>query len=111
MSADVLIVDIHADQYADELRRAFPDLRLHAYASAAELPADLSHIGALIAFGIAVDDDILARLTNLKWVQSLATGVDHFLRSPTLARSAAMSAMVAALWTARSGNRMLSSRS
>jgi D-2-hydroxyacid dehydrogenase (NADP+) len=88
MSADVLIVDIHANQYADELRRAFPDLRVHTSASRADLPGDLSRFDALVAFGIAVDDDVLGRLSNLKWVQSLATGVDHFLRSPTLAPGA-----------------------
>jgi D-2-hydroxyacid dehydrogenase (NADP+) len=88
MSLDVLIVDIHADQYADELRRDFPDLRLHTYPNRTALPSDLSGIDVLVAFGTSIDDDVLRRLTNLKWVQSLATGVDHFLRSPHLAPGA-----------------------
>ena len=43
---------------------------------ASELPADLSDIDVLVAFGVAVDDDIIRRLRALKWIQSLATGVD-----------------------------------
>ena len=85
MSLNVLIVDMHAGIYAEHLRRDFPDLGIHTLASSAELPEDLSDIDVLVAFGIAIDDDVLRRLDNLKWVQSLATGVDHFLRSPTLA--------------------------
>src|SRR5262249_60006157 len=52
------------------------------------LPEDLSHIDVLVTFGVAINDDVLRRLSHLKWVQSLATGVDHFLRSPTLAKGA-----------------------
>jgi phosphoglycerate dehydrogenase-like enzyme len=88
MSLSVLIVDMHAGVYEEHLRRAFPDLVIHTVASSAELPKNLSHIDVLVAFGIAIDDDVLRRLDNLKWVQSLATGVDHFLRSPTLAPNA-----------------------
>jgi D-2-hydroxyacid dehydrogenase (NADP+) len=84
MSITALIVDLHADIYAENLRREFPDLRVHAAKHMAELPADLSDVDVLIAFGIAVDDDVLRRLANLKWIQSLATGVDHFLRFPHL---------------------------
>jgi phosphoglycerate dehydrogenase-like enzyme len=84
MSSDVLILDIHAHIYADHLAREFPGLRLHAAQERAEVPVDLSRIEALIAFGIAVDDDLMRRLDHLKWIQSLATGVDHFLRCPFL---------------------------
>jgi phosphoglycerate dehydrogenase-like enzyme len=88
MPLSVLIVDLHADQYEAALRREFPDLVIHTVASKAELPDDLSHIDVLVAFGVAIDDDVLRRLDRLQWVQSLATGVDHFLRSPTLAPAA-----------------------
>jgi D-2-hydroxyacid dehydrogenase (NADP+) len=40
----------------------------------------------LVAFGIAIDDTLIARATKLKWIASLATGVDHFLRCPSLKR-------------------------
>ena len=89
MSLNVLVVDGHAGIYEAHLRREFPDLVVHtAWPAAPSCPRISSHIDVLVAFGIAIDDDVLRRLDNLKWVQSLATGVDHFLRSPTLAPEA-----------------------
>src|SRR5215813_2717556 len=87
MSVSVLIVDGHADVYEKHLRREFPDLRVIAAADLSDLPQDLSGIDALVAFGVSVDDDVLRRLKDLRWVQSLATGVDHFLRCPYLSPS------------------------
>jgi phosphoglycerate dehydrogenase-like enzyme len=84
MNAEVLVLDLHADVYAGHLRREFPRLRVHTAKTRAELSGDLSGIDALISFGIAIDDDLMRRLTGLQWIQSLATGVDYFLRCPTL---------------------------
>jgi phosphoglycerate dehydrogenase-like enzyme len=80
----VLVLDGHADIYAQHLAQEFPGLRVHAATDLDELPEDLSPIDVLVSFGVAVNDDVLRRLENLKWIQSLATGVDHFLRSPAL---------------------------
>ena len=87
MSARVLIVDIHADIYAQHLRQECPEAELHLVKNLSELPENLSHIDVLIAFGTSINDDVLRRLSNVKWIQSLATGVDHFLRSPHVAAS------------------------
>jgi D-2-hydroxyacid dehydrogenase (NADP+) len=38
----------------------------------------------MLMFGIEVRDEMLAGAPKLKWIQSLATGVDHFLRCPSL---------------------------
>jgi D-2-hydroxyacid dehydrogenase (NADP+) len=38
----------------------------------------------MIMFGIEIRDEMLAGAPKLKWIQSLATGVDHFLRCPSL---------------------------
>jgi phosphoglycerate dehydrogenase-like enzyme len=80
----VLIIDIHAEMYRDRLREKFPQLQFTLFHSAAEASGELSEIDALLCFGIAVEDSILRRATHLKWIQSLATGVDHFLRCPSL---------------------------
>jgi D-2-hydroxyacid dehydrogenase (NADP+) len=80
----VLIIDIHSEIYRDRLREKFPELQFALFHSAAEASGDLSDIDALICFGIAIEDSILRRATRLKWIQSLATGVDHFLRCPSL---------------------------
>ena len=82
----VLIIDVHADQYRDRLAAEFPDLEFVLARNAVEADGDLSGVDALICFGIAVDDSILRRAKQLKWIQSLATGVDHFLRCPSLRR-------------------------
>jgi D-2-hydroxyacid dehydrogenase (NADP+) len=80
----ILIIDIHAEMYRDRLREKFPQLQFALFHSAAEASGHLSDIDALICFGIAIEDSILRRATRLKWIQSLATGVDHFLRCPSL---------------------------
>jgi len=80
----VLILDTHAEIYRDRLRSEFPHVQFALAHKAADASVDLSDIDALICFGIAVDDSILKRATALRWIQSLATGVDHFLRCPSL---------------------------
>lgn len=84
MTANVLVLDNFAEAYARHLSERFPSLRLQCARNLGELPSDLSAIDVLIAFGIAIDDDLMRRLTGLKWVQSLATGVDHFTKCPLL---------------------------
>jgi D-2-hydroxyacid dehydrogenase (NADP+) len=82
----VLVLEHHADIYARHFAREFPGLKLVLARNASELQGDISDIEVLIAFGVAVNDDIIRRLRALKWIQSLATGVDHFLRFPFLSR-------------------------
>jgi D-2-hydroxyacid dehydrogenase (NADP+) len=80
----VLVIDIHAEIYRDRLRAEFLDLEFALAPSAVEAPDDLSDVDVLICFGIAIDDSILRRASRLRWIQSLATGVDHFLRCQSL---------------------------
>jgi len=80
----VFVLDIHADIYRDKLVAEFPGLDLRVARNIAETPQDLSDIDVLIAFGTSISNEVLDRFTNLKWIQSLATGVDHFLRWPGL---------------------------
>jgi D-2-hydroxyacid dehydrogenase (NADP+) len=81
---EVLVLDIHAHIYAEALRQRFPGLKVHVAHDITEVPADVSKVEALICFGIIITDELMRRLGALKWVQSLATGVDHFLRCPTI---------------------------
>jgi len=84
MSTKVLILDPHAELYRDRLRAEFPALQCVLAHTVAELPAELADIDVLIAFGIELKDDFFRRASELKWVQCLATGVDHLLRLHTL---------------------------
>ncbi len=38
----------------------------------------------MMMFGIEIRDDMLKAAPRLKWIQSFATGIDHFLRCPSL---------------------------
>lgn len=80
----VLIVDVHAEMYRDALREKFPALQFSLFHRAAEVTGDLSDIDVMIMFGIEIRDFMLAGAPRLQWIQSLATGVDHFLRCPSL---------------------------
>src|ERR1700709_1702805 len=83
---NVLIVETHAEAYAAALREKFNGLELQAAQSASDAHVEYDKAEILIAFGMGITDQLFARMPKLKWVQSLATGVDHFLRSQTLAR-------------------------
>lgn len=84
MTTKVLILDGHAEIYRDRLGAAFPGLQFVLAHGLSELPADLSNIDILIGFGIELNDDFYACAKALKWIQCLATGVDHVLRWPSL---------------------------
>jgi D-2-hydroxyacid dehydrogenase (NADP+) len=81
----VLIVDVHAEMYRDRLAAEFSVLQFVLFHSAAEVTGgDLSDIDVMIMFGIEVRDAMLEGAPKLQWIQSLATGIDHFLRCPSL---------------------------
>jgi len=83
-NVSVLVLETYADIYAQQLRLAFPSLVVHSVKAITDLSLDLATVDVLVAFGMGINDDIINRATRLKWIQSLATGVDHFLRCPSL---------------------------
>ena len=80
----ILVLDTHAEIYRDRLQAEFPALQFVLARGVSELPQDLSGIDVLISFAIELKDDFFRRAADLKWVQCLATGVDHLLRLPSL---------------------------
>ena len=84
MTTRILIVEKFADVYARALTKHFTGIEIHKAASAAEIAVDLAAIDVLFAFGIAINHRMIADARTLKWIASLATGVDHFLRCPGL---------------------------
>jgi D-2-hydroxyacid dehydrogenase (NADP+) len=84
MLTKVLIVDVHAETYRDALRAEFPALQFILFRNAGAVTGDISDIDIMIMFGIEIRDFMLSGAPQLKWIQSLATGVDHFLRCPSL---------------------------
>jgi phosphoglycerate dehydrogenase-like enzyme len=81
---NVLVLETHAPAYRDALLREFHDLKIQVTSSPDDAAVDFAKVDVLIAFGMGITDALFTRMPELKWVQSLATGVDHFLRSKTL---------------------------
>lgn len=81
---NVLVLETYADDYREALRGAFPELEIQVAATPADTAVDFGKVEVLIAFGMGITDALFTRMPALQWVQSLATGVDHFLRSKTL---------------------------
>jgi phosphoglycerate dehydrogenase-like enzyme len=88
MPVHVLVLETFADIYAQHLGAQFDGLVVHTATTSGNLltdgAVDLATIDVLVAFGISVNDDLLRRMCRLRWIQSLATGVDHFLACPSL---------------------------
>jgi D-2-hydroxyacid dehydrogenase (NADP+) len=80
----VLIIDVHAEMYRDSLQAEFPELQFVLFHNAGEMTGGLDDVEVMMMFGLEVRDDMLKNAPRLKWIQSLATGVDHFLRCPSL---------------------------
>jgi D-2-hydroxyacid dehydrogenase (NADP+) len=81
---NVLVLETYAEAYRDALRGEFQDLEVQVANTPTDTKVDFSKVNVLVAFGMGVTDALFTRMAALKWVQSLATGVDHFLRSKTL---------------------------
>jgi D-2-hydroxyacid dehydrogenase (NADP+) len=84
---NVLVLETYADVYRDALRGEFRDLEIQVATTPADGTVDFGKVDVLIAFGMGITDALFTRMPALQWVQSLATGVDHFLRSKTLPAS------------------------
>src|SRR5262249_39054407 len=86
VTTKILVLDKFADAYACAFKARFSGIEVHEAASAADIAVDLAGIDVLVAFGIAINDRLMADAKNLKWIASLAPGVDHFTRCPHLRR-------------------------
>lgn len=84
MTTNLVVLETYAEAYAERLAEHFSELALHPVRQMSELTIPLAEVDILVTFGLTITDDILAQATGLEWIQSLATGVDHFLRSPAL---------------------------
>ncbi len=84
MATKILVLDGHAEIYRDRLQPEFPATEWVLARGLSDLPQDVSDVDVLISFAIELTDDFYKRATRLKWIQCLATGVDHVLRCPSL---------------------------
>jgi D-2-hydroxyacid dehydrogenase (NADP+) len=80
----ILVIDQNADIYRERLQTEFPALQIVADRDGKTLPQDLSDVEVLIGFAMGLPQDFFRPATGLRWLQCLATGVDHLLRRPDL---------------------------
>jgi D-2-hydroxyacid dehydrogenase (NADP+) len=74
----LVISDRDASRYADSLAGDFPNVRVVA-TSPADLGAQLAGADGLVTFGVELNDVLLGRASNLRWIQALSTGTDRFI--------------------------------
>lgn len=74
----LVISDRDASRYADSLAGDFPNVRVVA-TSPADLGAQLAGADGLVTFGVELNDVLLERASNLRWIQALSTGTDRFI--------------------------------
>ena len=80
--ANLLILDNQADEYKRALAPKFPEVRIHAATKEEEVGDFIPKANIILTFKIS--DGLLQRASNLRWIQALATGVDAFVRLPSL---------------------------
>lgn len=83
MTPTVLVLETYAADYANALRAAFPGLAVRTARTTGEVQS-WADVDVLITFGHGVGAVELTSAGRLRWVQCLATGVDHFLKNPGL---------------------------
>ena len=79
---NLLILEPTAKDYEKKLRSKFPQVAIHAATKEDEIGDFIEKADILLAFRIS--DDLMKRAKILKWIQSLATGVDYMLNLPSL---------------------------
>jgi D-2-hydroxyacid dehydrogenase (NADP+) len=77
----VVFVD-NAESYRQALQQKFPEITIHAAPTEEKLNEFVERMDILLAF--RVSDGMLRKASRLKWVQSLATGVDYIVNNPSL---------------------------
>src|SRR3972149_5767541 len=79
---NLLILEQTAKEYEKGLISKFPHVVIHAATKEDEIGDFIEKADILLAFRIS--DDLVKKAKNLKWIQSLATGVDYMLNLPSL---------------------------
>jgi D-2-hydroxyacid dehydrogenase (NADP+) len=78
----LLIIDDRAAYIQKHIAAKFPELVIHGANDESEVGDSAEKADIILA--IKVSDELARRAKRLKWVQSMATGVDFFLNLPSL---------------------------
>jgi D-2-hydroxyacid dehydrogenase (NADP+) len=72
------------NQYRDRLQARFPELTINLVDHHAKVGPHIATADALLTFTPMLTGKVLAQAANLKWVQTLGTGVDNLIDQATL---------------------------
>jgi len=78
----LLILNPSAKDYKKFLERIFPKLSIHAVTKEEEIGDFIEKTDILFTGNIS--DKLIKKAQNLKWIQTLTTGVDHIINLPSL---------------------------
>ncbi len=72
------------NQYRDRLAATFPVLEIEMVYHHSKVDPYIEDAEILVTFGAHMDDRVLEKGSNLKWIQALGTGVDGIIDRPAL---------------------------
>jgi phosphoglycerate dehydrogenase-like enzyme len=73
-------------QYADRLRAAFPQLKLDVVDHRSKADPYIGAADVLLTYGSMIDDAVLQKAVNLKWIHAFTAGTDGIDDLPSLRR-------------------------
>jgi D-2-hydroxyacid dehydrogenase (NADP+) len=81
---NLVIIEERAEDYRKALEPDFPELVIHTAPDEEGVEQFVEGMEIILAFKIS--DGLIRRAAKLKWIQSLATGVDYILNQPSLGK-------------------------
>jgi len=82
MTLNLLILNQSVEEYKKVLQPKFPGVVIHAAQNEGEAWEFIEEAHVLLTFKIS--DELIKKASNLRWIQSLATGVDRMFNLPSL---------------------------
>jgi D-2-hydroxyacid dehydrogenase (NADP+) len=72
------------NRYRDRLQQTFPDLTVDVVDHRSKVGPHISAADALLTFTPMLSDEVVRAAVNLKWIQTLGSGVDNLIDLPSL---------------------------
>ena len=76
MTTKVLIIHFSAQQYLERLAKRFPAVKFRAVEHGEDAEPAAAEFDAIMGLGHHIPPALIAKATNLKWVQALTTGTE-----------------------------------
>ncbi len=84
LKINLLILDQLANEYRKALESKFPEVIIRASLKEKDIGEFIEKVNVLLTFRIS--DELIKRAKNLRWIQSIASGVDPIVNLPSLGK-------------------------